>query len=228
MIQINLLPTVKADFVKAQKNKRLMISISIIVILLCSLILALLTGIVYGAQKFKLNSTEKQIKNLTAEIQSKQDLDKVLTIQEQIKSIDSLHAQKPIATRLTGFIEQTTPKDVTLSTYNIDFKNFTANLEGSAPDQPAVNRLVDTLKFAEFKIDPTSADSERAFSEVTLTSFDVKDGEVNYGISVKFNNQLFDSANQNIVLLVPKDKVTSVSSTQQPSELFKEIKKEEQ
>jgi ABC-type lipoprotein release transport system permease subunit len=81
MIQLNLLPDVKIEYLRTNRNKRLVIGISLIVIVASIGILLLLASIVYGFQKKNLSDLNKDIATYNKQLKDTPELDKVLTIQ---------------------------------------------------------------------------------------------------------------------------------------------------
>lgn len=215
MIQINLLPDVKAEYVKAQRTKHMVVVISFIVIVSCLVVLAILLSTAYGGQKLQLNNAKTNIDKNLKTVQSYKDLDKVLTIQNQLKALTPLHVAKPVVSRTFTYLQQITPSDVRIDTFTVNFAENTIQLDGNADSVIAVNRFVDTLKFTTIAPVPEGQDPQNAFSSVILQSFSTSDSEVTYSISLKVDPELFNSENKDIKLVVPVT-VTTRSQTQLP------------
>jgi Tfp pilus assembly protein PilN len=220
MIQLNLLPTIKAEYVKAERTKRTVIVLSVIVSITSLGIVGLLASVAYGAQKLQLSNLNNEIQKSSTELEQVQDLDKILTIQNQLNALTPLHDAKPVMSRLFTYIQQTTPESVSIDTLKVNNTDFTWNIEGKAPTFELINKYVDTLKFTEIKQSDPNAEKIYAFKEVVLADFTKNTGgEVGYTytITLKFNDQLFSSANPDIQLVVPSA-TTTRSQTQLPSE----------
>src|SRR5436853_549214 len=99
MIQLNLLPEVKLEYIKAQRSRHLVLTTSLIISAAAIALLLLLFGIDF-AQKKHLNDLSKDIKNESLALQQKPDITKILTVQNQLESLTALHANKPAAPRL--------------------------------------------------------------------------------------------------------------------------------
>lgn len=104
MIQLNLLPAVKEQYIKTERLKRLVFSSSLIAIIAAIATAGFLASIVYGAQKVKLSSLDKSITESSKKISDIKDLDKILTIQNQLNSLTGLHDKKVITSRLLGIL----------------------------------------------------------------------------------------------------------------------------
>lgn len=216
MIQINLLPSIKAEYVKAQRTKRTVITVSIIAIGVSLGIVGILASIAFGAQQLQLSNLQKDIEKSEQNIKSVPDLDKILTIQNQLVALTPLHDAKPVMSRLFTYLQQTTPDSVKLEKYTVDNADYTIKLEGEAPALELVNKYVDTLKFTEVAQNEENAQKVNAFSEVVLNNFSKSEQGYTFSISLKYNDQLFSSANPDIKIVVPNI-VTTRSQTQLPS-----------
>ena len=220
MIQFNLLPDVKLEYIRTQRLKQTVVSISVLAAGVALTILILLFLVVDVFQKQHLKAVNNDIKTNTAKLKSIPDLNKILTIQNQLNSLPSLHAKKPVTSRLFGYISQIVPDKVNISQLQIDFDANTITFTGSADSIATVNKFVDTLKFTNYTVGD-STDTTNAFSQVVLTSFSRLDkGGASYAITADFDTNIFDSS-KTVKLVVPT-LTTTRSETEKPSDTFKE------
>lgn len=197
MIQLNLLPDVKQQYLKARRRKRLVVGISVVSSGVCVAIFISLLIFVRGAQQQNLRDIDKDIASATETLKSKQDLDKILTIQNQLNSLSALHDQKMLSSRLFDYLTKLTPRKATVSDVTLDVTAGTINLKGNTDNLGTVNKFADTLKFTSFSTNEDVAEGQstscalgevglesqsqnetasfkcKAFSEVVLTSFSV-------------------------------------------------------
>jgi hypothetical protein len=220
MVQLNLLPDVKAKYVKSQRAKRTVILSSVAISGTALAVVVLMASVVYGAQKLQLSSLDNDIKANTEELQKIEDLDKILTIQNQLNALDGLHADKPVVTRVFAFLPQITPNDVSIATYDLKFEDTTMSFTGTAKDLVAVNKFVDTLKFTKYITDGNS-EQKSAFSEVVLSNFSRNEGDTTYTVTLKFDPELFNGQYKDVSLVVPNI-TTTRSETERPNSLFQE------
>ena len=150
MIQLNLLPDVKLQYIKARQRKRMVISVSAISSAAFLAIFLILFVYVRFAQPNHIDNVNKDIVNATSELKAKADLNKILTIQNQLKSLPGLHDDKTVTSRLFDYLTQLTPKQATISEVELDFKEGSLNIKGNAKDLSTVNKFADTLKFTGF------------------------------------------------------------------------------
>ncbi len=121
MIQFNLLPDVKIEFLKTRARKRLIMLISAVASAVCLAVFIVLFLFVRVNQPRHMNDLNKDIKANLSKIQSTQDLDKILTIQNQLNSLPALHDKKVVSSRLIDYLTSLTPNQATISDVNVDF-----------------------------------------------------------------------------------------------------------
>ncbi len=217
MIQFNLLPDVKLEFIKAQRLKRVVVSISFAVTAVTLGIFILLFFVVNFAQKRHISNLNKDIEESIAHLQSIPDIDKVLTIQNQLGSLTTLHEAKPAASRTLTYLSQLTPAKASISQTTTNFDTGTISIVGSADSLVTVNKFADTLKFTTFTTS-TNQEAQNAFSEVVLTSFGVDTDGASYQLDLKYNPEIFNNTVE--VKLVVPDIISTRSQTEKPSALF--------
>lgn len=232
MIQINLLPDVKLEFVKARRLKRTIIVICSLVSAASLLIFALLFIGVTVVQGQHLRNLEADIAEQTKQLEGIPDIAKILTIQNQLNSLPALHSEKPVASRVFTYIQQLAPTEASISSLTVDFDGQTMEITGNATNLAAVNKFADTLKFTSYttemnEANQADADKKTAFSEVTLAQFGVAtsgttgDKPTTYTINLKYAPEIFSSQN-NAKLLIP-NQVTTRSETEKPQVVFEPI-----
>lgn len=223
MIQLNLLPDVKLLYMKAQRQRRLVLSASIL-ITGGAVVLLLLTLSVNGLQKKHINDLTKDIAKENSELQNKPNINKILTVQNQLESLTALHDQEPAAARLFDYLNQVTPDSTSITTFNIDFNAGTATITGTADTLSNVNKYVDTLKFITYTTNENSKPTP-VFSNVVLSSFGLNTGTkdasqaASFTITLSYDKTIFDITKK-VTLKVPSA-TTTRSQVSQPSDLFK-------
>lgn len=220
MIQFNLLPDVKIDYIKSQRSKRTVFLIAGAVGSASLALFVALFVLTNFIQTKHLNDLSHDIKQDSAKLQSTQDISKILTIQNQLASLPALDAQKPVASRLFGYLAQVIPNKASLAKLNVDFGAHTMTFTGSADSLETVNKFVDTLKFTQYQ---KKGDDNKvsAFSQVVLTTFGRDDKGASYTINLQFDPAIFDVTND-VVLIVP-NQVTTRSETEKPDALFQPL-----
>jgi Tfp pilus assembly protein PilN len=210
MIQFNLLPDIKIQYLRANRQKHIVMLISIVVIVVSVAALAVLLGVVYGVQKKTIADLDKDIKASSTELQSTPDLTKILTVQNQLKVLTSLHDQKPVSTRMFGYIAQATPPNVNNSRILTDFVGNTMNLSGTADSLNTINVFIDRLKATTYHTESANKTEKKAFSEVTLSSFGRDSKTATYTITLKYDPLIFAETDNVTFTITP----TTAKSTE--------------
>jgi len=231
MTQFNLLPEIKLEYLKAEKERRLVVGITALVTVI-SIIIAITLYSLTLIQKNQINNYAADINEQGRIITGQKNLNDLLTVQNQIGTITSLHNQDPAVSNLAGYLNQLIPVNASISNLTISFNSgsnaslggATSNsvtLSGSANSLATVNQLVDILKYATFRVKGTPG-SQQAFSSVVLTSFGLNANgsgpTASYTINFNFDPTLFNITDQ-VSLNVPSI-VATRSQLEQPKDLF--------
>lgn len=217
MVQFNLLPSVKLEYIKAIRTKRLVTTIAIVAAGAALGVLVLLYVNVNIIQKRHITNLTKDINTKVSELEAIDDIDKVLTVQNQLTSLTPLHEQKPATERILPYLSKLTPQSASISQTTVDFTTNTTSITGTADNLVTVNKFIDTLKFTKYKVGQDGPETP-AFTEVVLTTFSVTSDEATYQIDFKFDPVIFDNTKQ-VELVVPSI-ISTRSQTEKPSDLF--------
>ena len=222
MIELNLLPEIKLEYIKAKRARRIVLLASTFVAI-GSLALVVITASVYFFQAQHLKGLNADIASTSKELQDIDQLDKILTVQNQLSRLTTLHDQKPEAARVFTYLNQTTPTEAKISTFTLDFTLKTVSITGTADALSSVNKYVDTLKFTTYKNADTN-EQTRAFGNLVLSSFSVSGNEkdpnqkASYTITASYDPLIFDTTKA-VALTVPSI-TTSRSEVEKPDDLF--------
>jgi len=220
MIEFNLLPDVKLEFVKSQRLKHLVMLAAILAAAVALVVLIFFLVFVDVIQKKNIRDLNGRIASNSKQLQAIPNLNKVLTVQNQLSALPALHKQKPVASRLFGYMSQLTPSQVTISNINADFTAHTITLTGDADSIATVNQFADTLKFTTYTTS-TNSKATDAFSNVQLTSFNRTEKGASYSMQFSYDPPLFDEAISTPPLNIPKIFSTR-SETEHPTDLFQQ------
>jgi Tfp pilus assembly protein PilN len=227
MIQLNLLPDVKMSYVKANRLRRLVISVSFIATAVCIFILFLFFA--YNlTQKKRIDSLTNQITSSTNQLEGKKDIDQVLTVQKQLSSLNTIDSTRTDAGILFNtYLNELLPADASVSNIVVTYSENGITLQGSADSLATVDTFVDTLKFTTYTT-KTQKQPLKAFSNVVLTSFGlntqaagatvVPNQEASYGLTFDYDPNIF-SGTKSPKLKIPS-LVTTRSELAQPTDLF--------
>ncbi|MFZ1323683.1 MAG: hypothetical protein WAQ57_00800 [Candidatus Saccharimonadales bacterium] len=218
MIQFNLLPQVKLEYIRTKRLKRLIMAGAVLAAG-TSVVIVILSISMAAVQKKHLSNLDKDIAKLTAEINDIPDLNKMLSVQNQLNTLPGLYAGRPAVKRLPTYLDQTTPTGtVNLGRMTIDFSTSKMEIAGSAVSLEAVNRYADTIKFTSYKAGE-AAETKPAFSNVVLSAFGRDDKGASFTIMLDFDPVIFDGA-QEVSLVIPSIVTTRSQVQTQSSDLF--------
>lgn len=222
MIQFNLLPDVKVEYMRTERVKRTVMFAASGVSLIAFLTFFGLLILVKVVQPNHIESLSEDIKQSSNNLKDTKDLNKILTIQSQLGSLPGVHETKPDTTRLFNYIAQFTPSDIKLSSITVDHVAKTMTLSGTASTAVAANQFADTLKSTQYIVlleNESEADAVRtqAFTGIK-SALPISGGKITYTIDLTYDEALFDNK-KNIKLIIPT--ITSTASSQGlPSGLF--------
>lgn len=134
MIEINLIPDVKQEFIRAQRTRNTVISFTILAMLAAATTVGVL-GLILGAQNVRESLAGNSIKSEFSKLSSVSDINKIVTIQNQLSQISDINAQKGINSRLFDLltaINPTVPNDIKMSNIVMDPTQNTIQIDGSA------------------------------------------------------------------------------------------------
>jgi len=219
MVQFNLLPTVKIEYIKTTRTKRLVTGVAMVASIISLTVLVLLFINVNFIQKQHISNLTNDIDSQVSELEKIPDIDKVLTVQNQLSSLTALHEKKPATERILPYLSKVTPQAASIADVSVDFTTNTISIGGTADTLVTVNKFVDTLKFTNYSVGDDKAQIP-AFTEVVLSTFSVTNSEATYQIDFKFDPQIFNNTQQ-IELIVPNI-ISTRSQTEKPSDLFRQ------
>ncbi|MBX4190795.1 PilN domain-containing protein [Candidatus Saccharibacteria bacterium] len=189
-VQFNLLPDSKLEFNRTQRTKKLVFTIAIVACSASVAIFLVMLGLVDGVQKKLMDDAAVRVDESSKQLQTL-NIGKMITIQNQLNALPSLHQKKHITSRIFGYLPKITPSNVSINKLDLDFTKNTMTLSGTASSQKDVNTLIDTLKFTTFKIG--SSNSARAFKNVVESGFNITGKDVGYTVDMEIDPKLFSN-----------------------------------
>ena len=187
MISLNLLPDVKKDLLRVRRERNLVVSISVVVVGASIGVLLLLSGTlgVLVATKALMENGIKNDEQTIRQAQKKKQLDKYITVQNQLKQIGKLKSDQQVYSRLMDYLTQlnpAAPNNVQISSATIEAPagssgstsssssssasadGITMTIEGKTTNFSALDVYKNTLSKAqlsyEVEEEDTSSDSE--------------------------------------------------------------------
>ena len=146
--EINLVPDVKAEMIKAQKVRNLVFFFCIVIAIL-SASTAMILGSVKGAQDITMAGQDAHITNLSKKITSYEELPEFLTIQNQLRGISEIESNQRVLSRAIIFLNALIPNEgdiVEVSELSVDLTTgtltFDAQADARAVGQPNIDYRV--------------------------------------------------------------------------------------
>lgn len=180
MIEINLVPDVKQELIKAQRVRSMVVTAAIFIGVASLGIVTLLAIYVFGVQAVRGSISDNEIKKSSEELAQVEDLSKTLTIQNQLTKLSALHSEKTISSRIFDLLNAVippAPNHIQISTLSVDAASGLVVIEGQAENSyEAVEVFKKTIEGAKIKYKNEQGDEQ----EVALTT-DARTSNTSYG-----------------------------------------------
>lgn len=233
MIQINLIPDIKKEYLRARRMRDLTISVSILVGLAAGgLVVAMVLFL--GTQALRESLADNAIKDEYAKLEQIEGLSEMVTIQNQLSLISSQHESSTRDSRLFSVLQTINPprpNDVRFSSVQLIPETDTLELQGTAAaGYPAVEELVKTISSVNIRYDDEGAENGRGETplaqEVIIgdTSYGV-DGEneriLRFSVKVVYAPDLFKNTIKDVEIDGPRGRINVTDSrVRVPDSLF--------
>lgn len=230
MIEINLIPDVKQEFIHAQRLRAKVISVSILG-MLGAVALIVVLGVLLGAEAVRNAVADSSITSEYKKMQASADLNDVVTIQNQLTNIPILDQSKTMSSRLfdaLSAINPQAPNSVKMTNVVLDPAAKTISIDGTAANSyTATDALKKTILNATI-----SYTENNKTSTIPLTT-DVTLGETSYGedssgnkvlrfkMTLTYPKELFSNKVTNVSVVTPTGTIdVTDSKTRVPDSLF--------
>lgn len=224
MIQINLLPDVKQEYLKAQQMKHAFTVVSILASLAAVAVLGLLFAYVQIVQPRHRANLQKDIDSGISEIKDKKDAVEIVTVQGVLDQIPALQDKKLITSNIFQYLSSFTPRDVAYSEIKLDFNTNTAVFTGQTTTLERANVLANNLKSAKFNYkEGDSNQSLKPFSSIVFSSLGKTEQadstkDVGFQITLQFDPLLFNQKITNQKITVNASSEELALPTEKPFE----------
>lgn len=225
MITLNLLPDVKLEYLRTKRVQARVISIATLVTGSVLGLVILVAIWVYGGQALQKQYLTGEIVKHGNELKSIPDINKYLTIQNQLANLTALHQNKNDFSRLLTFLpilNPAPPNNVTLTSVELATSDTgnTLVFQGEVKDYTGLNTFRDTLRNAEVKYD---GQTEKLFETVTVStsSLELSDkgqAVVVFKIDTIYNPNVFIFSTKNPIVSVPQ--LNTTQSAQAAPDVF--------
>lgn len=151
--EINLVPDIKDEMIKALKMRNFIFFLCIIVSVV-SIAATVLVGLIAGGQGVAIDSKKTTLNNLSAKLNSYSDLNDFLTIKDQLNNISSLTSNKKVLSRTFNILSALLPTGadtITISELGVNLDSeqpvFSFDAQANAGKEPFIDyNVLDSFK----------------------------------------------------------------------------------
>lgn len=230
MIEINLVPDVKQELIKAQRVRAGVISMAILVGIVATGVVVVLAIWVFAVQTARDIISDNIIKEQSQKLSSVEDISHTLTIQNQLTKLVGMHNEKHIDSRLFDIlttINPPAPNNVAITKLMLDSDDSTITIEAQAVNgYPALEVFKKTISAT--KLEYTEDNKKKSVELAT----GISDSERSYGenasgakvlrftLVFKYPEALFARTSQSAVVVAPDKTNVTDSFLGVPQSLF--------
>jgi hypothetical protein len=211
MVQINLLPDVKREFLHAQQSKHTFVVGAILSASVFLLALGLLYAYVQLAQPRHLTNLQTDIDSGIAKTKEVPKAAEMVTVQGALNQLPGLQDKKQATSRLFALVTGFTPLDVSYAEIKLDTTANTISLRGDTTNYEQANVLANNLKSAELTYTQNDTDSKiKPFSQIVFTNLGRAEQadtnkSVSFQIDMQYDPALFMQSTSKLKLSVKAD-----------------------
>jgi hypothetical protein len=230
MIEINLVPDVKQELIKAQRVRASVISVSILVGMVAVGVVVVLAVWVFAVQTARGVISDNTIKTESDKLSKVQDINNTLTIQNQLSKLVQMHDAKSVDSRIFDIlttINPPAPNNVAITNLVLDSTAKTIKIEAQAVNgYPALDVFKKTISATTFQYTQNGqkqsvalangmSDSDRSYGE------DASGARVlRFALSFTYPDELFARTAQNATIVAPTRTNVTDSYLGVPQSLF--------
>lgn len=242
MIQINLIPDIKLQYLRARRTRDLAVSVSILVGIASAgvvVLLLLVLGLQAGREVLADNAIDSEYSKLSAV----EGLSDMVTIDNQLSLISGQHSAKSIHSRMFSILQAINPakpNDVRFTSVVVDPETSSIVFEGLTDvGYPAVEVLAKTIEETVVRSTEDGEVIENPLAteiQILETSY-ARDGEnrqvLRFEMTVSYTPEVLTNQIKNVQVQSPTKKIDVTDSKQRvPDSLFappaQDIEEEEQ
>lgn len=230
MIEINLVPDVKQELIKAQRVRASVISTAILVGIVAVGVVVVLAIWVFAVQTARDIISNNIIDEQSQKLSKVEDISHTLTIQNQLTKLAQMHDEKHIDSRLFDIlttINPPAPNNVAITKLTLDSEDSTITIEAQAVNgYPALEVFKKTIGATKLEY------TDNGENQSAQLATGISDSERSYGenasgakvlrFTLVFNypEALFARTSQNAVVVAPDKTNVTDSFLGVPQSLF--------
>lgn len=144
MFEINLVPDVKAEMIRAQKKRNVVFFVSAAVSAIAAGLVVILMGIKLG-QDIKLGNQDNRLSLMSSTIGKYEGLDELLTVQKQLADLKTISDQKTMLSRvftvLHSLVAQENDDEIKISSLDVNMETADLTFDGQADAGPSTDGI---------------------------------------------------------------------------------------
>lgn len=230
MIEINLIPDIKQELLRAKRVRTVVVSSAIIVGIAAVGVVVLLAVYLFGVQTLRSTLADRAITDNESKLKEVPDLANMLTIQSQLESITDLHDNKQMSSRLFELltaINPAQPNQVTFSLVRIDADNGAIHIEGQAANgfvaADVLKKTIQATKLSYGQGGETKTETLAKNISISNLSYgeDATGAKVlRFTIDFEYSEALFARSADNTIIIRPDRQNATDSYKYLPESLF--------
>lgn len=230
MIEINLVPDVKQELLKAQRVRTGVISASILVSVVAVGVVVLLAIWVFAVQTVRNLAVDASIDAKSKQLAKVEDISNTLTIQNQLVKLQTMHDDKPINSRVFDVLQTINPpapNDVRVTNLKTDTTTGKITIEAQAAGgYGALEVFKKTITATNLKFTENGTEKTVPLAS-KMSDSDRSDGEdatgtrvLRFTLSFEYPKQLFSRTAESVAIIAPSKTNATDSYLGVPQSLF--------
>lgn len=231
MIELNLVPDVKQELIKAQRVRTAVISITILVGIISIGVVVILALYLFGVQTVRNTFADGDIKSKAASLEKVSDITNTLTIQNQLSKLSVMHDEKNITSRIFDVltaINPPAPNAIVMSSVKLDADNKTILVDGQAANGfEAAELFKKTILTTKMSYKADNDEQQTVPLTTDVSTSDTSFGEdasgkkvLRFTMSFVYPDEFFARSSQNATVDRPDRKNVTDSFLRVPQSLF--------
>lgn len=227
MIQVNLLPDVKRELIRAHRVRTTVTSFSMLACLIAGGVVGLIL-LWMGVQVGRDYRADSIIKDESSKLSNVSDINRTLTIQNQLAQLPQLNDEKSVTSRMfdvASAINPDTPNDISIVNMTVDVENKRMLLECQAKGGYGALEVFKKTILATnlYKTDDTNGiPLATDLSDTDRSLGDGQDGSrvLRFTLSFTYPDELFSNNVESLKIVAPTKTNATDSYTGVPFTLF--------
>ena len=230
MIEVNLIPDVKREYLRAQRMRNMVVSASIMVMIVAGGAIAVL-GVGLGAVSAAGLVKDGEIKSGYRQLSGQSGVNDIVTIQNQLAHVSELDKARGINSRVfevVSAVNPPAPNNIKISTIRLKPSETSIAIDGSAANSfTATDIMKKTILNTKIQYrDDSSTKEVPLASEVTITNTTYaqeSDGStaLHFTLTFSYPKELTSNGYKNVTIVTPTGSIdVTDSKTHVPDGLF--------